>query len=88
VSGGGGHGLVENFPNDLATTSVLRCHIACMVDPNPPKGSDQFTRLMAQLDVLRTRAFEEVAKALPPEKRKQIADRLRDALNRLTSRKN
>ena len=60
-----------------------------MVDRNPPKGSEQFTRLMAQLDVLRSRAFEELAKALPPEKRKQIADRLRDALNRLTTtRKN
>ena len=66
---------------------MLRCHIEHMVDPNPQKGSDQFSRLMAQLDVLKSRAFEELAKALPPEKRKQIADRLRDALGRLTSRK-
>ena len=66
---------------------MLRCHIEHMVDPNPPKGSDQLSRLMAQLDVLKSRAFEELAKALPPEKRKQIADRLRDALGRLTSRK-
>jgi hypothetical protein len=67
---------------------MLRCHIEHMIDPTPPKGSDQFARLMAQLDVLRSRAFEELAKALPPEKRKQIADRLRDALKRLTTRKN
>ena len=85
---GGAHGLVENFPNDPAETSMLRCYIERMVDPSPPKGTDQFARLIAQLDVLRSRAFEEIAKALPPEKRKQIADRLRDALNRLTTRKN
>jgi hypothetical protein len=66
---------------------MLRCHIENMADPNPPKGSDQLSRLMAQLDVLKSRAFEELAKALPPEKRKQIADRLRDALGRLTGRK-
>ena len=72
---------------NLTRTSVLRCHIQFMVAAGPPKGSDQFSRLMAQLDVLKNRAFEELAKALPPEKRKQIADRLRDALGRLTSRK-
>jgi hypothetical protein len=58
-----------------------------MAEAGPPKGSDQFSRLMAQLDVLKSRAFEELAKALPPEKRKQIADRLRAALTKLTSRK-
>jgi hypothetical protein len=42
---------------------------------------------MAQLDVLRSRAFEELAKALPPEKRQQIADTLRAALSKLTGRK-
>jgi hypothetical protein len=59
-----------------------------MVEAGPPKGSDQFSRLMAQLDVLRSRAFEELARALPPEKREQIADTLRAVLSKLTSRKN
>ena len=71
----------------MTSTDVLRCHIEVMAEATPPKGTDQFSRLMAQLDVLRSRAFQELAKALPPEKRKQVADTLRDALSRLTSRK-
>jgi len=42
---------------------------------------------MAQLDVLESGAFEELTKALPPEKRKQIVDALLDALSRVTGRK-
>ena len=56
-----------------------------MVEAGPPKGSDQFSRLMAQLDVLKSGAFEELTKALPPEKRKQIADALLEALSRATA---
>ena len=58
-----------------------------MVEAGPPKGSDQFSRLMAQLDVLKSGAFEELTKALPPEKREQIVDALLDALSRVTGRK-
>jgi hypothetical protein len=42
---------------------------------------------MAQIEVLRSRAVQEFAKALPPQKRKQIADNLRDVLSKLTGRK-
>jgi hypothetical protein len=58
-----------------------------MVEAGPPKGSDQFSRPMAQLDVLKSGAFEELTKALPPEKREQIVDALLDALSRVTGRK-
>jgi len=58
-----------------------------MSDPKEPKDKDQFARLMTQIEVLRSRAVQEFARALPPEKRKQIADNLRDVLNKLTGRK-
>jgi hypothetical protein len=46
-----------------------------MTDPKEPKDKDQFTRLMAQIEALRSRAVQEFTKAVPPEKRKQIARR-------------
>jgi hypothetical protein len=58
-----------------------------MTDPKEPKDKDQFARLMAQIEALRSRAVQEFAKALPPEKRKQMADNLRDVLSKLTGRK-
>ena len=58
-----------------------------MSDPKEPKDKDQFARLMTQIEVLRSRAVQEFARALPPEKCKQIADNLRDVLNKLTGRK-
>jgi hypothetical protein len=42
---------------------------------------------MAQVEVLRSRAVQEFTKALPPEKRKQMAENVRDVLSKLTSRK-
>jgi hypothetical protein len=58
-----------------------------MTDPKEPKDKDQFARLMAQVEVLRSRAVQEFTKALPPEKRKQMAAKLRDVLSNLTGRK-
>jgi hypothetical protein len=58
-----------------------------MSDPKAPKDKDQFARLMAQIEVLRSRAVQEFTRALPPEKRKQIVDNLRDVLSKLTRRK-
>jgi hypothetical protein len=63
-----------------------------MTDPKEPKDKDQFTRLMAQIEALRSRAVQEFTKAVPPEKRKQmkrkqIVDNLWDALRKLTGRK-
>jgi hypothetical protein len=58
-----------------------------MTDPKEPKDRDQFARLMAQVEVLRSRAVQEFTKALPPEKRKQMAAKLRDVLSNLRGRK-
>jgi DNA-binding MarR family transcriptional regulator len=58
-----------------------------MSDPKEAKGKDQFARLMAQIEALRSRAAQEFTKALPSEKRRQIVDALRDALAKLTARK-
>jgi hypothetical protein len=51
------------------------------------RTNDQFARLMAQVEVLRSRAVQEFTKALPPEKRKQMAAKLRDVLSNLRGRK-
>ena len=40
---------------------------------------------MAQIEALRSRAVQEFAKALPPEKRKQMADNLPDVLSKPTA---
>jgi hypothetical protein len=58
-----------------------------MTDPKEPKDRDQFARLMAQVEVLRSRAVQEFTNALPPEKRKQMAAKLRDVLSNLRGRK-
>jgi hypothetical protein len=58
-----------------------------MVDPKELKDKDQFARLMAQSESLGSRAVQEFTKELPPEKRKQMADNLRDVLSKLTGRK-
>jgi DNA-binding MarR family transcriptional regulator len=54
---------------------------------DPPKEPNQFARLMAQIDALRSRAAQEFAKQLSPERRQQIVDALRDALDKLRGRK-
>lgn len=59
-----------------------------MVDPKDPKNADQFARLMAQIEALRSRAVQEFAKQLPPVRRQEIVDALRDGLNKLRGRKN
>jgi hypothetical protein len=62
-------------------------HIGYMIDSKEPKDKDQFARLMARIEVLRSRAVQEFAKALPPEKRTRMVDNLRDVLSKLTGRK-
>jgi DNA-binding MarR family transcriptional regulator len=57
-----------------------------MADPKGPKDTDQFARLMAQIEALRSRAVQEFARQLSPERRQQIVDALRDALNKLRGR--
>ena len=54
-----------------------------MADPKGPKETNQFARLLAQIDALRGRAAQEFAKQLPPVQRQEIADILRAALNKL-----
>ena len=58
-----------------------------MADPKGPKDADQFARVLAQLDALRSRAVQEFAKQLPRVRRQEIMDALRDALNKLRGRK-
>ena len=58
-----------------------------MADPKGPKDTNQFARLLAQIDALRVRAVQDFAKQLPPVRREEIADILRDALNKLRGRK-
>jgi hypothetical protein len=82
-----GHALSENIPHYLNGMSAIWCHIGQMIDPKEPKDKDQFARLMAQIEVLRSRAVQEFARALQPAKRKQIVDNLRDVLSKLTGRK-
>ena len=77
----------ENIPNLRPGKSPFWRHIGRMTDPKEPKDKDQFARLMAQVEVLRSRAVQEFTKALPPEKRKQMVDNLRDVLSKLTGRK-
>jgi DNA-binding MarR family transcriptional regulator len=57
-----------------------------MADPKRPKDTDQFARLMAQIEALRSRAVQGFARQLSPERRQQIVDALRDALNKLRGR--
>jgi hypothetical protein len=45
----------------------------------------QFARLLTQIEVLRGRAVQELVNRLPPERREQIMDRLRDIVSKLTS---
>ena len=79
-----GVSVPENSQSGTQTNPIWR-HIAGMADPKEPK--DQFARLMAQIEALRGRAVQEFTKALPPEKRKQLVDNLRDVLSKLTGRK-
>ena len=58
-----------------------------MADPKGPKETNQFARLLAQIDALRGRAVQEFAKQLQPLRRQEIADILRAALNKLRGRK-
>jgi hypothetical protein len=58
-----------------------------MADPKDPKDANQFARLLAQIDALRGRAVQEFAKQLPPVRRQEITDILRNALNKLRGRK-
>ena len=50
-------------------------------------ATGQFARLLEQVEALRSCAVQEFTKALPPEKRKQMADNLRDVLSKLTGRR-
>jgi hypothetical protein len=77
----------SRYGHQSTGTSPIWRHIRCMLDPKEPKDKDQFGRLMAQIEVLRGRAVQEFAKALPPQKRKRIVDNLRDVLSKLTGRK-
>jgi len=58
-----------------------------MADPKSPKDTNQFARLLAQIDALRGRAVQEFAKQLPPVRGQEIADIFKDALNKLRGRK-
>jgi hypothetical protein len=58
-----------------------------MADPKSPKNTNQFARLLAQIDALRGRAVQEFAKQLPPVRGQEIADIFKDALNKLRGRK-
>jgi hypothetical protein len=60
-----------------------------MADPKTPtpKQPDQFARLTAQIESLRSRGAQELARQLSPERRQQVVDALRDAVNKLRGSK-
>jgi hypothetical protein len=65
-----------------------RHHIVGMVKHDDPRDRFDFARLLTQIEALRNRAVQELAKRLPPDQHKRVVDSLRDVLNKLTSRKN
>jgi hypothetical protein len=65
-----------------------RPYIATMVERRDPKDRYDFARLLTQIEALRNRTVQELAKRLPPDQHKRVVDSLRDVLNKLTSRKN